>query len=143
MQKPAEASAPLLLLFDGDCLLCDGVVQWLAAHDPHNRLRFASLQSGLGQCLLQAHGLPADYRASIVAIAEPTVWQESAAVLRILQALGGGWQVPALVGRLIPRFLRDALYRFVARNRYSWFGHRKADEACALPTPALRTRLLS
>ncbi len=143
MQKAAQASEPLLLLFDGDCLLCDGVVQWLAAHDQQDRLRFASLQSALGQRLLRAHGLPSEYRASVVAIAEPVALQESAAVLQVLQALGGYWRVLAFGGRLIPSFLRDALYKFVARNRYRWFGHRKAGEACALPTPALRARLLA
>ena len=60
------------------------------------------------------------------------------ALLRIAQGLGGGWQLAA-VGHVLPRSWRDALYRFVARHRYRWFGRQ---ESCLLPTPALKARFL-
>lgn len=75
---------------------------------------------------------------SVVLVEGGRVYTHSAAVLRIAGRLGGIWRV-ALVGWLLPRAWRDALYRYVARHRYQWFGQQ---ESCLLPTPALRTRFL-
>ena len=66
------------------------------------------------------------------------LYSHSSAVLRIARGLGGGWAL-AGVGGLLPRAWRDALYRFIARNRYRWFGRQ---ESCMLPTPELRARFL-
>ncbi|WP_254451292.1 thiol-disulfide oxidoreductase DCC family protein [Hymenobacter sp. UV11] len=67
------------------------------------------------------------------------VYSHSAAVLRITRELGWPWRL-ATVGSLLPRTWRDALYRYVARHRYRWFGRQ---ESCMLPTPALQQRFLS
>ena len=66
------------------------------------------------------------------------LYSHSSAVLRIARGLGGGWAMVG-VGGLLPRTWRDALYRFIARNRYRWFGRQ---ESCMLPTPELRARFL-
>ncbi len=139
---PAPVSATIL--FDGVCNLCNGFVQFLIRHDPHGRFRFAALQSEAGQTLLAAHGQPHLVAAlaspdSIVLVEDHQVYTHSAAVLRIAQHLGGIWRLAA-VGWLLPRSWRDALYRYVARNRYRWFGRQ---ESCWLPTPELRSRFLS
>jgi len=131
----------LILLFDGHCLLCDGFVRWLMKRDPHARLRFASLQSSTGRDLLAAYHLPAGFADSVVAVYQGRARLRSDAVLQALSVLGGPWWLLAALGRLIPRPLREAAYRFIARRRYRWFG-RHDGEACPLPSPAERTRLL-
>jgi predicted DCC family thiol-disulfide oxidoreductase YuxK len=136
-------STSAIILFDGVCNLCHGVVQFIIRHDAAGRFRFAALQSPAGQALLAAHGHAALAALldpdSVVLLANGRVYTHSAAVLRIAQLLGGGWQLAA-AGWLLPRPWRDGLYRFVARRRYRWFGRQ---EACWLPTPALRARFLT
>lgn len=137
----SEASTDRVVLFDGVCNLCNGVVQFLIDHDPKAKLRFASLQSEAGRKLLLEHGMkaPEGDPDSIVFVVGGRAYAHSTAVLRIALALGGLWSVLA-VGYVLPRFLRDALYRFIARHRYSWFGR---EESCRVPTPELRARFLA
>jgi len=127
-----------IILFDGVCNLCNGFVQFVIKHDPAGQFKFTSLQSDKGQELLR--GLPEAYRQidSVVFLENGRFYQKSAAALRIIRRLAGAW--PLLYGFMIlPAFLRDWLYTFVARNRYRWFGQQ---ESCMLPTPELRTRFL-
>jgi predicted DCC family thiol-disulfide oxidoreductase YuxK len=136
-------SAPITILFDGVCNLCNGFVQFVIRHDTAGRFRFAALQSAAGQALLAAAGRPelaatAADPDSVLVVEEGRVYTHSTAVLRIAGHLGGAWHAAA-VGWLLPRAWRDALYRYVARHRYRWFGRQ---ESCLLPTPALRARFL-
>ena len=128
-----------ILLFDGVCNLCHGIVQWVISHDPAARFRFASLQSDAGRALLAAHRLPLDAMDTVVLIAGDAHWQKSSAALEVLRQLGGAWALASAL-RFVPRPLRDAAYDWVARNRYGWFG--KQSE-CWLPTPELRARFLA
>ncbi len=128
-----------VILFDGVCNLCNGFVQFVIERDPSAQFRFASLQSEAGQQLLSAHGAAVPTAPETVVLVENgQVYTHSTAALRILRQLRGpwAWLYAAIV---VPRPLRDAVYRFVARHRYQWFGRR---EACWLPTPELRTRFL-
>jgi len=128
------------ILFDGVCNLCNGFVQFIIKHDSAGRFRFASLQSDVALQLLAAHGitaLPAEPE-SVLLVTNGKVYSHSTAVLQILRKLGGAWTI-LYAGILLPRFVRDAAYRFVARNRYRWFGR---EEACMLPTPELAQRFL-
>jgi len=127
-----------IILFDGICNLCNGFVQFVIQHDPAGQFKFTSLQSDKGQELLK--NLPETYRQidSVVFLENGHFYQKSAAALRIIRRLSGAW--PLLYGFIIlPAFLRDWLYTFVARNRYRWFGQQ---ESCMLPTPELKTRFL-
>ncbi|RZK56319.1 MAG: thiol-disulfide oxidoreductase DCC family protein [Hymenobacter sp.] len=136
-----SAPAPAIILFDGVCNLCHGFVQFVVRHDAPGRFHFAALQSEAGQALLQASGQSVPTSPdpeSVVLIADGQVYTHSTAVLRIVGQLGGIWQLAA-VGWLLPRTWRDALYRYVARHRYRWFGQQ---ESCLLPTPELRSRFL-
>ena len=135
---PTTASATIL--FDGVCNLCNGFVQFVIRHDPRGHYRFAALQSELGRALLAAHSrvAPAGGPESVVLLEGGQFYSHSAAVLRIAGRLGGVWRLAA-VGWLLPAPWRDALYRYVARHRYQWFGHQ---ESCWLPTPELRARFL-
>ena len=128
-----------ILLFDGVCNLCHGVVQWVISHDPGARFRFASLQSDAGRALLASHRLPPDAMDTVVLIAGDVHWQKSGAALEVLRRLGGAWAFASAL-RFVPRPLRDVAYDWVARNRYGWFG-KQAE--CWLPTPELRARFLA
>lgn len=127
-----------IVLFDGVCNLCSGSVQFLLKRDPEGRFRFAPLQSDAGRSLLAEHGLAVDSLSSVVLIEGGRVWQESAAALRIARHLRGPWKLLRIFV-IVPRPLRDLVYRWIARNRYRWFG--KA-ETCWLPTPELEERFL-
>jgi predicted DCC family thiol-disulfide oxidoreductase YuxK len=133
----AEATHPTLL-FDGVCNLCSGSVQFILKRDTRGRFRFASLQSEAGRRLMAGHGLDPDALSSVVLIEDGRAYQESTAALRIARHLPGAWKL-LRVFTVIPRPLRDAAYRLIARNRYRWFGK---TEACWLPTPELRARFL-
>ena len=136
-----EASAgptPPIILFDGVCNLCNRSVQMVLRHDRKARFRFASLQSPVGEKLRGELGIDREKVDSVILVEDGRWYQESDAALRIARGLGGPWKLLGAF-RLIPRPLRDAAYRLIARNRYRWFGKR---ETCWLPTPELRGRFL-
>ena len=129
-----------LLLFDGVCNLCDGAVQFVMRHDRHARFRFAPLQSNAAQPILARAGLDARYLDSLVFVDEAGgVHVGSDAALGVGRRLDAPWNGLAAVGRFVPRRLRDAAYRAVARHRYRVFGQK---EACRTPTPEERARFL-
>ncbi len=127
------------ILFDGVCNLCNGYVQFVLKRDTAGYFRFAALQSEIGQEQLRKLGFGSSAPDSIVLITpEGKAYTESGAAIRIAARLGGLW--PALqIFLALPPFLRDAVYRFIARNRYRWFG--KTD-ACMLPRPEWKERFL-
>lgn len=128
-----------VILFDGVCNLCSGVVQFVIRHDRAGQFRFAALQSETGQALLRQFGLSTRQFDSFVYIKDGQAATESTAALQVARDLGGGW--PLLYGLVvIPRFIRDAVYRWVARNRYRLFGKRAT---CLLPAPERQVRFVS
>lgn len=133
-------SETAIVLFDGVCNLCNGSVQFILDRDRKERFRFASLQSEKGQAILTERGqsIPAGDPDSIVLVEGDAVYTHSTAALRIARHLSFPWFL-GYAGIVWPRFLRDAVYRFIARNRYRWFG--KTDQ-CRIPTPALRARMI-
>lgn len=127
-----------ILLFDGVCNLCNGAVQFLIQRDPKGIFRFASLQSDAAQGLLsQFPQAPTDI-STIILVEDGRMYTKSDAALRAARYLSGAW--PALYGFIIvPRPIRNAVYDWIARNRYRWFG--KKDQ-CMIPTPGLKERFL-
>ena len=115
-----------LLLFDGGCALCDGSVRWLIGRD-RGRLHYAPLKSEAGERALREAGL-GDDATSVVLIDEEGAHQHSDAVWRILRLLPWPWRAGAGL-RFMPRFVRDLLYRFIARNRFRIFGR---SDVCTL-----------
>ena len=129
----------LIVLFDGVCNLCNGLVRFLIPRDRGGVLRFASLQSEVGGRLLAEYGLAVDALDTFVLIEGGSATTYSTAALRITRYLRYPW--PLFYGLIVlPKFLRDAIYRVIARYRYSWFGRM---EACPLPTPEMEARFLS
>lgn len=127
-----------IVLFDGVCNLCNGTVNFIIDRDPKGRFVFAALQSQAGIELQKKHNLPPEALDSVLLIEGDRVWQRSGAALRIAGRLRWPWPFFA-IGLIIPAFLRDLVYNFIARRRYRWFGK---EDTCRLPTPELRSRFL-
>jgi len=127
-----------ILLFDGVCNLCNGLVQFILARDPKKHIYFASLQSESGQALLLHFDMNPDELNTLVLIDQKGAHLRSTAALRCARLLAGGWPLfYAFI--IIPRAIRDTIYNWVASNRYRWFG--KQDQ-CMIPTPELKARFL-
>lgn len=135
--SPARArSTPAVVYFDGVCGLCNRFVDFVLARDRARRFRFAPLQ---GATAANRFGDPGVVDpASIVYEEGGVLCDRSTAALRIVAGLGGIWSLVAVFG-LVPRPIRDAVYDWVARHRYGWFGRR---EECRLPTPEERAVFL-
>jgi predicted DCC family thiol-disulfide oxidoreductase YuxK len=127
-----------LVLFDGVCNFCNGSVNFIIRHDKQKRYLFVPLQEPLGKKLLTAYQLPEDYLDSLILLSNDRAYSHSTAALRIGEGLGGWWKGLRLL-RMIPAFLRDAVYKIIARNRYRWFGKK---ESCMLPSADVRERFL-
>ena len=125
-----------IVFFDGNCLLCSRTVRWLAARDVRRRLAFAPLQGETAR----VRGLAgyADRSGSIVVVREGVVFLRSDACLEIAAALGGAWRI-CLLGRLVPRLVRDGIYNLVASNRLRW---QSGPNVCEMPGEDLRGRML-
>jgi predicted DCC family thiol-disulfide oxidoreductase YuxK len=128
-----------VVLFDGVCNLCNGSVNFIIDRDPTARFRFAALQSSQATELLARLGqAPQPEPQSVLLVEDGRLYERSTAALRIARRLRGGWKL-LYAFIVVPRPLRDAVYGFIARNRYRWFGK---SEACRVPTPELRARFL-
>ena len=127
-----------IIVFDGVCVLCSRSAQFVLKHDRRARFRLAAVQSEAGTALCRQHGVDAVDPETMILIEDGRAFQMSDAALRICHGLGWPWRAFGLL-RIVPRPLRDAVYRRVARNRYRWFGRR---ETCWLPDPQWRDRLL-
>jgi predicted DCC family thiol-disulfide oxidoreductase YuxK len=141
MQITEQASANLdhpTLLFDGVCNLCNASVQWVLLRDQKGVFRFTALQSETGQQLLKRAGLSHESFNTVVLVADNQIYTQSDAVLEITRRLGGFWSL-LYVFKIIPRFIRNAVYNWVARNRYRWFGR---SESCMLPRPEWKGRFV-
>lgn len=127
-----------VVLFDGVCNLCNRSVQFIIRRDKKKQFLFASLQGKTGQEVLKKFDLPANDFNSFIVLEGDKIYTRSTAALRMFKKLSGGWKI--FYGFIIlPRFMRDALYNLIAKNRYKWYG--KRDE-CMMPTPELKERFL-
>ncbi|NNE69463.1 MAG: thiol-disulfide oxidoreductase DCC family protein [Rhodothermales bacterium] len=126
-----------IILFDGVCNLCNASVNFVLDRDP-GTFRFGSLQSPEGQALMAEVGYSDERMGSIVLVEGGNVLTESDAVLRIAGRLQGPARLLRLF-RVVPRWIRDPVYRLVSRNRYRWFGRR---DVCRIPTPDLKDRFI-
>jgi predicted DCC family thiol-disulfide oxidoreductase YuxK len=128
-----------VILFDGVCNLCNGAVQFVIKHDHKNTFNFASLQSDAGQSLLKTYNFSAVDFNSFVLIQNDKAFLRSDAALRVVKQLSGS--IRLLYGFIIvPKFIRDYVYRIISKNRYKWFGKK---ESCMIPSPQLRSRFLN
>lgn len=126
-----------MILFDGVCNFCNFWVDFIIPRDRRGIFKFAALQSDSGRAMLERFAQPTDSMSTLVLIVDDDrVLTRSTAALTILRTLGGGWALAyGLI--IVPRYLRDAVYDFIARNRYAWFGQK---ETCRVPTQEERGR---
>ncbi len=110
-----------LVLYDGYCALCNVSVQFLQARQREGTLEYASQQSARGQAALQAAGLPAADLDTVALVDGTRVYTRSAAALQALRYLRQPWPLLGVL-RIVPAFVRDPVYNFIAHNRYRWFG---------------------
>ncbi len=137
MTSEQEIQNPVIL-FDGVCNLCNAVVIFIIKRDRKNLFRFASLQSAFGQSVLQKFHLSANTFNSFILFTSSKIYTKSAAALLVAKQLPGGW--PLLYAFIVvPGFIRDAVYNFIASNRYKWFGKK---EECWIPSPSLQTKFI-
>jgi len=128
-----------VVIFDGVCNFCNASVNFIMDRDNNKQLMFAANQSEAGRTILMDAGMGDEEVDTVFLYDEGKLYMRSEAVLRIARYLGGGW--PLLYGfMIVPRFIRDGVYKWIARNRYKWFGKQ---ESCRLPTPAERARFLA
>jgi predicted DCC family thiol-disulfide oxidoreductase YuxK len=127
-----------VIVFDGVCVLCNGWVRFLLKRKAADKYRFAAMQGAAGRSLLERNGLDPDDPVSMLLVDGEAVSSDSDAILSIVTGLGGAWRLAA-VAYVVPRPIRDPLYRWIARNRYRWFGRY---DQCAVPTPEIAARFL-
>lgn len=137
MQETNTVQHPVIL-FDGVCNLCTGAVQFVIASDPRSNFRFASLQSKKAGQLLAGLVVNGSLSGTFILIEEGKVYKESTAALRVAKKLRGLWPL-LYIFIIVPPFIRNAVYRWVSRHRYQWFG-RKA--TCWTPSPQLQSLFL-
>lgn len=127
-----------IIVFDAECVLCSANAQFILSRDKRRHFRLAAMQGATGSAIYRQHGIdPADPDTMVVAIGD-TVLRDSDAIIAIYAGLGWPWRALAAL-QIVPRPLRDRLYRLVARNRYRLFGKR---DSCWLPTADYRDRLV-
>ena len=128
-----------ILLFDGVCNLCNSSVQYVIKKDKKDEFRFVALQSELGQEIVKHIGI-ADKNIDSIVLYLPGIayYYKSSAVIEISKSLQGFFNYGMLF-RLLPTFLRDSVYDYIAKNRYKWYGKQ---ESCMIPTPELKAKFL-
>lgn len=126
-----------LFIFDHHCVLCGGGVGFIMKHDHKKAIAFTSAQKGLGEALAAHYKI--DWDESFLFIHKGRATIKFDGYFEVARAMGGVWHIPRIF-RIIPRFILDPIYDFVARNRYTWFG--KTEEACSVLTEDQRARLI-
>jgi len=127
-----------IILFDGICNLCESSVQFIIKHDKKDVFRFVSLQSNLGQQILEHLGIESSSIDSIV-LYEPGIayYYKAEAALLIAKELKGWYFILSYF--LIFGKSLNFIYDYIAKNRYKWFGKK---ESCMIPTEALKAKFL-
>ncbi|OAD92424.1 thiol-disulfide oxidoreductase [Aequorivita soesokkakensis] len=127
-----------IILFDGVCNLCNGAVTYIIKRDKKNVFKFAALQSEIGQQLISKFNIDTSKVDSIILIDGEKHYTKSSAALHIAKQLSGAY--PLLFGfMIVPKFIRNSVYDYIAKNRYKWFGKK---ESCMIPTVELKSKFL-
>ena len=129
-----------IIIFDGKCVLCSWFARFILRTDRSGRFRLLAAQSQLGTALYNHFGLDLIGYETYVLLEDGKAFLRSEASLRIFAGLGSPWPALAAFGRIVPLWLRDGVYNFVARHRLQWFGSR---QSCYLPEPSQADRFLA
>ncbi|MCD6017752.1 MAG: thiol-disulfide oxidoreductase family protein [Bacteroidetes bacterium] len=134
----SELKDKTILLFDGYCNLCHSSVQFVLDHEKKSNLYFASLQSPVGIELMNEYSIDPKKTDSLVLIEDNKAYVKSSAALRLAKHLKGAYPL-AFGFMIVPTFIRNSVYDFIARNRYKWFGKK---DNCMVPNAELNKRFL-
>jgi predicted DCC family thiol-disulfide oxidoreductase YuxK len=148
MGEIATSEQQALVLYDGLCGFCNWNVQWVLAHDRRDRFRFAPQQSALAEAVLRRHGIDREAMLSTNSVylvlnyeqAGERLLSRSDVPVEVLRSLDGRWRLLGRVLGVVPRFMRDIVYRVMARNRFRIGGRY---ESCPLPSAAQQTKFLA
>ena len=128
-----------LILFDGVCNLCDASVQYVIKHDKNDLFRYTTLQGEVGQAIIKKYGVDTDKMDSILLYSpENGISYKSTAALKIASKLGFPMHL-MVVFLIVPAFIRNWVYDYIAKNRYKWYGKK---EECMIPTKELKSKFL-
>ncbi len=127
-----------IVFFDGVCNFCNYWVNFSIKRDRKKILKFAPLQGETAKKIFPQYNIENSETESVILIEKGRAFKDSAAALRIARHLGGGWKL--LYGLMIvPKFIRDAVYKWISKNRYKWYGKK---DTCMIPAPGVRERFL-
>lgn len=127
------------ILFDGICNFCNSAVNFTIKRNSKANILFTPMQSDAGKKILQQFKLPVNDMQSFIFIEKGEVYKQSTAALKVCRHLRGLW--PLCYGLIIvPKFIRDGIYDWIARNRYKWFG---VKQECMIPSPEVKARFLN
>lgn len=138
-RMPIMHSSYPILLFDGVCNFCNDTINTIIKLDKKGVFKFAPIQSEIGREYLEAHDYTPKDMSTVIMICDGNIYTKSDAALQTFKHLGGWWRYLRIF-TFIPRPIRNAIYDFIAKNRYKWFGKK---EQCMVPTPDVRTRFLA
>ena len=127
-----------VILIDGVCNLCNASVNRIIDLDKNNQFHFASLQSNYGKSIADKYQLHEDYMNTFIFLDNEKIFLRSDAALQVLKQLGGIYSL-ATIFFIVPKFIRDGVYNFVASHRYQWFGKQ---DSCRIPTAELKSKFL-
>ena len=125
-----------IIFFDGVCNLCNGSVQFVIERDKKNQFKFAALQSDFAKLELAKHNVDLTNSNSFMLLENGKLYQQSTAALKVAKQLSGWWPV-LYVFIIVPAFIRNWVYSYIAKNRYKWFGKQ---ESCWVPTQTLKAK---
>ncbi len=128
-----------VILFDGVCNFCNNAVNFVIKRDKQAAIMFTPLQSDTGKELAKQYGIPVDNLQSFIFIEKGKAFNRSTAALKVCKYLKAAWPF-CYVFIIVPAFIRDGIYNWIAKNRYKWFGQKNE---CMIPTPDVRARFLS
>lgn len=128
-----------LILFDGVCNLCNASVQYIIKHDKNDMFRYTALQSEVGQEIIEEFKIDTDKTDSILLYSKDNgISYKSTAALQIALKLGFPINLMGIF-LIVPVFIRNWVYDYIAKNRYKWYGKK---EECMIPTPELKSKFL-
>ncbi|MEO8652009.1 MAG: DCC1-like thiol-disulfide oxidoreductase family protein [Hyphomicrobiaceae bacterium] len=139
MEWDAAMAAHPIIVFDGQCVLCSANAQFVLRHDRRGHFRLASMQGEVGAALYRHFQIDPGNPESLIVVDGERLYRDSDAILAIYGGLGWPWRALAIAGRVVPRVLRDSVYRWIARHRYRLFGRR---DVCWMPSAEYAERVL-
>lgn len=127
-----------IIFFDGVCNLCNSSVNFIIKHDKKKQFLFASLQSDVAKEILLQYNSKKIMLDSIILLENGLIYEKSTAALKISKHLNHGFYL-LFIFIFIPKFFRDSIYTYIAKNRYKWYGKK---DSCMIPTKELKDRFL-